>query len=256
MTPYYDHDGITIHHADCRDILSDLDGCAGLAAHAMITDPSYGINYGRATWDDSPETHARLMPWLVAVACEIVRDGWVFVFEAMPNAPRFHEWYPPDYRLFAACKNFVAMYPTEIQFAWDPVVFWRNGKPPGSYRKDVDIVMRDFFVGNIAGEMKDKPDHPSPKTLDTVRYLVLIGSRQGQLIIDPFMGSGTTLLAAKSTGRRAVGIEIEERYCEIAAKRLEQQVLFPVGGEHSELDVERQEGQQIRLLPQDGGEKP
>lgn len=72
----------------------------------------------------------------------------------------------------------------------------------------------------------DRPNHPTPKPLELIRFMVEISARPGSVIVDPFMGSGTTLLAAKLEGRRAIGIEINEDYCEVAANRLSQGVLF------------------------------
>jgi hypothetical protein len=72
----------------------------------------------------------------------------------------------------------------------------------------------------------DKPDHPSPKPLGVMRWLVDRLSFEGDLIIDPFAGSGSTLLAARELGRHVIGIETEERYCELIAGRLAQDVLI------------------------------
>ena len=66
--------------------------------------------------------------------------------------------------------------------------------------------------------------HPTPKPLDLITYMTRLSSRKGATILDPFTGSGTTLRAAKDLGRKAIGIELEERYCEIAAKRMAQEV--------------------------------
>jgi len=73
---------------------------------------------------------------------------------------------------------------------------------------------------------QDRLAHPAVRHLSHVAWLVKWFSDRGETILDPFMGSGTTLRAAKDLGRRAIGIEVEERYCEIAAKRMAQGVLF------------------------------
>jgi len=75
---------------------------------------------------------------------------------------------------------------------------------------------------------RDNVDHPCPKPIQWMQWAVNRSTRPGETILDPFMGSGTTLVAAKQLQRKAIGIEIEEKYCEIAAKRLSQEVLqFP-----------------------------
>ena len=219
MRPYFQDESCTIYHGDCREILP------GLAGDALISDPPFGVAFGRATWADSEAAYPELMAWLVATAGRCVPDGWVFLFQGMPNIGRFHEWFPSGWRLFAACKNFVQMRPTEVQYAWDPVVYWRNGDVKREHRKDAGVVTRDWHVGDVAGALSFPVGHPCPRPLSTCSHIVAIGSRQGQTVLDPFMGSGTTLRAAKDLGRKAIGIEIEERYCEIAAKRLSQQVL-------------------------------
>jgi DNA modification methylase len=81
----------------------------------------------------------------------------------------------------------------------------------------------DIFIHT---ETTENWDHPCAKPIGFWKKLLLRGSvRESDIVLDPFMGSGTTLRAAKDLGRRAIGIEIEEKYCEIAAKRLSQKVL-------------------------------
>lgn len=218
--PYYEdtQSGIVIYHGDCREILPHLTG------DAVVTDPPYGIGWSRATWVDNPDEYPSLIRWLVA-ECQRI-GGWSFVFQAMLNVGRFHEWFPDGWRIFAACKNWAQIRPTGVWHSWDPVVFWNSGPNSGP---NSGIVHRDYHVGNVAGNFKDHNDHPSPRPLDTMRHIVGLAAASGQVVIDPFMGSGATLRAAKDMGRRAIGIEINERYCEMAVKRLAQSAMVLTG---------------------------
>jgi site-specific DNA-methyltransferase (adenine-specific) len=128
--------------------------------------------------------------------------------------------------------------PTEENYAWLRDLLNRRG---GEYlRKDYEDLRKDYeylrrFFDLHAGDQKtdiwefnscrERLGHPTPKPLDMMSFIVRISCRPGGLVVDPFMGSGTTLRAAKDLGRRAIGIELDERYCEIAANRMRQEVL-------------------------------
>ncbi len=117
---------------------------------------------------------------------------------------------------------------------------WNKPNPTpltnNNYLPDTEYIIHTWKSGRLFGEYKDKSryivhpveqndfDHPTVKPIPIVAKLIRLGSIEGEIILDPFMGSGTTLRAAKDLGRKAIGIEIEEKYCEIAAKRLQQEV--------------------------------
>jgi DNA modification methylase len=95
------------------------------------------------------------------------------------------------------------------------------GEPPKSV-KGAHVIPGKCVDADSSGK---QADHPCPRKLKHVEWLVNWWSEPGETVVDPFMGSGTTLVAAKRYGRNAIGIEIEERYCEMAAKRLSQGAL-------------------------------
>jgi DNA modification methylase len=203
---------VTLYLGDCLSILPGLEaGSVG----AVVTDPPYGIGFDRATWADNPDEYASFMRQWIAEAVRIVNEGPLFVWQALLNAPRWHEWFPSDFRIFAACKGFVQYRPTPIQWSWDPVVYWGKvaGKP-SVYRKD-------FHVQNLApfGAFRKRIDHPSPRPLEQVEYIVRLASLQDTTILDPFMGSATTGVACIRTGRRFIGCEIDPGYFAIARDR-------------------------------------
>lgn len=220
MKPYYEESGIVIYNADCREALPSLP-----KVDAVVTDPPYGIGFKYQSHIDTPEGYGEFV-WSVIEMSELLCSAGspVFVWQAMLNVKKFAEWFPRDWRIFAAAKNFVQMRPIAMQFAFDPVlVWWTEGE-----RWSAGTASRDFHIANTSGVISGKTfekSHPCPRPLDQVTHILDQWLRPAGTVLDPFMGSGTTLRAAKDLGRKAIGIEIEEKYCEIAANRLRQEVL-------------------------------
>jgi site-specific DNA-methyltransferase (adenine-specific) len=214
LAPYYDHAGIQIFHGDCRDILPHLP-----KVDLVLTDPPYGIGFAEyASYQDKQEGYVEFIWGVTAEAESHVRDGWVCVFQTAKKCREWHEIFPREYRIIACPKTFVQIFKvTGPTWATDYALLWPVGKPRQKGKG------RDWFVSDTANMRFDR-GHPCARPLAQMRYLTESLSETGDLIFDPFMGSGTTLVAAKNLNRRAIGIEIEERYCEIAAKRLEQEV--------------------------------
>jgi len=204
IKPYYDHNGITIYHGDCLKIMPQLE-----TVDLICTDPPYnvGIDFGDKV-DDKRNDYA---DWC---------DKWFNLLKAdgillTPGIGNLKMWMMKDPRWVIAWTKPNSMKRITIGFnCWEPVLLW--GKPKiNSYR--------DLFE---APTKPNPPGHPTPKPLKLYKQLIKGFTDINQTILDPFMGSGTTLVAAKELGRKAIGIEIEEKYCKIAARRLSQEV-FP-----------------------------
>ena len=217
MKPYYEEDGITIYHGDCREVLPDLERGA---AECLLTDPPYGIGFAEyESHEDDPAEYKSLMRKVVAECIGIIGEGPAFVWQGMKNAHQWHLWFPARFRILAACKSFVQYRGCAIQWSWDPVIHWGNAvcETPHVLRKDWHVQYLAPFGAN-----RPKSEHPCPRPYEQVLYFASL--TDSGTVLDSFAGSGTSLEVAKNLGRRAIGIEIEEKYCEIAAKRLSQKV--------------------------------
>ena len=195
MTPYYEQDGITIYHGDARDV------SALIAYDAILTDPPYGIGikYGDSS-KDTDEAFRDIAEWLADQPVPTVFTVPSTKIHQCPKPQWIGVWHKP--------MTF-GFWSTTFIPHWEALLFYGMPKAARS----------DVWTFNPA-----KPNgHPTPKPIELWREL--LGVIPGDVILDPFMGSGTTLRAAKDLGRKAIGIEIEERYCEIAVKRLQQAVL-------------------------------
>jgi len=221
MNPYYEADGITIYHGDCREVLPNLSG-VGLVA----TDPPYvlGMNYteGKVGWGDlmnSAEFYA----------------GWIGRCLRLTKSNSGAVWVFTSWRAFPilARASYEMGHKIESLLVWDKC--WIGPGGTVGLRPSCELVALFAHPGFQVSD-RGTPDiwrspyssqrangHPAEKPVDLMQQIITAGGEG--VALDPFMGSGTTLVAAKNLGRRAIGIEIEERYCEIAAKRLAQGVL-------------------------------
>lgn len=204
MTPYYQDGSVTIYHGCAEDVLPQIESDS---IDYCVTDPPYGIR--KAEWDAAFPTF-----WMPDAA-RIARRA-LAIMPGVNNVLSCPREIPPfEYRWMLSVEITNGMTRGLMGFGnWIPVlVYGKEGVSLHRHQRDAGSIP-------IVGDM---PDHPSPKPLRAMTW-ILSRFAPGS-VIDPFMGSGTTLLAAKMDGRQAIGIEREEAYCEIAAERMRQQVI-------------------------------
>lgn len=214
MKPYYDRDGITIYHGDARDIVPEIEK-VGL----VLTDPPYAINAGRGEWSAT----AAVAIGLHETAKRVARDGSMLVFTT--TSGRGIEYTQgalggklPLNRLLVWSKTggrSRALSPWQ----WDSVAILAFGKAPKGSAGAGSV-----FVSPAVYERKS--GHPAELPNGIAEWLYAPFDCDGLVTIDPFMGTGRLLEPAARRGRRVIGIEVEEKYCEVAVKRLAKEVLL------------------------------
>lgn len=229
MKPYYDDGQCVIYHGDCRDVAPSL---APESVDLLLTDPPYGMAF-QSGWTAAKQV----------VRSDGVRQGVRILRTALNELePAF----APDMHALVFCHweswpdfydNLCHLFTIRNALVWS-----KTGGGMGDlrheYAKDYEIVLfgarsrgRELNGIRRGAVLEHKrvsgaARHvPFEKPVGLLRGFVERHTPLSALVLDPFMGSGPTLVAAKEAGRKAIGIEIEERYCEIAAKRLAQEVL-------------------------------
>ncbi|KKN46071.1 hypothetical protein LCGC14_0676920 [marine sediment metagenome] len=227
--PYFRDDAVVIYHADCRDILPRMP-----KVDLVLTDPPYGMSensgrrlhayknpaksggrigwqgfteateYGDTTWNHDPLDAASWASLQRVSAGQIVW-GANHLLGVLGKPPRTLVW---DKK----CKNDWEDVFSDCEFGWCSSV-------------GPDRLYRHLWMGAMRAGDNGKRVHPTQKPTQLMAWCLRFYP-DAQTILDPFMGSGTTLRAAKDLGRFAIGIEIEEKYCETAAKRMAQGVLL------------------------------
>lgn len=209
MKPYYQDSAVTIYHGDCREVVPTL-GRFDL----LLTDPPYGVAFeGKATKFHGPQGgylsgDSDAGPSVVKMAIEQCERGIVFTGNRL-----MHDYPKPRDIGCVYCPGGAGVGPWGF-VCFHSILFY--GKRPGGPTSP------SSFTSNAISE---KNGHPCPKPIEWLTWAVAIGSEPGEVLLDPFAGSGTTGRAAKDLGRKAVLIEREEKYCEIAARRMGQEVL-------------------------------
>lgn len=225
IEPYYQEDDITIYHGDCREIMPSLSG-VGL----VVTDPPYVFGIASTAQEGKAGGWGDLMnsaSWYALLLGEFQRlcanqQGAAWIFNSWRSFP------------VLARAAYEARWPIESLLVWDKC--WIGPGGPNGLRPSYELVAL-FRCAGFSIPNRGLPDiwrekwasarpngHPAEKPLPLMARLITESAVDGP-VLDPFMGSGTTLAAAKRIRHQAIGIEIEERYCEIAAERLRQSVL-------------------------------
>ncbi len=225
MKPYYDHAGITIYHGDSREILPDLE------CDAIITDPVWPNASPLLKGSEDP--HGTL-----ADALKHAQARRVVIQLGCCSDPRFLSAVPARFPFHRVCwLKYVpcsyhgrSLITSDVAYAFgEPVAFAEHRRViPGECTSNRGEYTRHVGRNRASGKAviaASELPHPATRHAKHVRWLVQWFSDVNDLVVDPFLGSGTTLRAAKDLGRRAIGIEIEERFCELAASSLSQEVL-------------------------------
>jgi site-specific DNA-methyltransferase (adenine-specific) len=238
MEPYYDDKNIKIYHGDCLEVLEAIE----FSVDAIISDPPFSsgsrTDAGKATrgamvrgkkWDqkwfshDNMATHGFLF-LMRLLCCRLLRST-----NNSATCHFFIDWrmYPNLYGALEASgwivKNLVI---------WDKCHFgmgsnYRNQHELILYAEKGSVLFQKHNVGNVLQFKRANCEHhPTEKPVPLLRELIKASTGDEALILDPFCGSGSTLVAAKECGRRAIGIEISEQFCELAANRSRQNYLF------------------------------
>lgn len=219
MKPYYQDDFVTLYHGDCIE-LADLWTCADV----LVTDPPYG----RAWKQGHLKGHARNAA-SAGIANDTTTDArdraltaWgserqAIAFGDLMLAPPAGTKHVLIYQKDATCGLRGAIGGIRR----DTEAIYLLGKWPSGIGGRTSVFSTRHQITGGHGAVAKAGGHPHTKPGDVMEELVKMTSGT---VADPFAGSGSTLVAAKNLGRRAIGVELEEKYCEIIAKRLSQEV--------------------------------
>lgn len=252
MKPYYQDKWVTIYHGDCREILPQLDikcpycgsddstwgnpcnddyvckDCGKsfnkLQIDLILTDPPYDIHAGHGGGEFGERNHLVLTGGFTNGGCDysFLRD--------------YRNWF-----CFCSRNQLSSLIAIAEQCErWNLLTWCKTNPVPtccNKYLPDVEFIVHGFSASRLFGDMSVKSSyflhscgdkatrHPNEKPVLLLLKLITLGSEKGNLILDPFLGSGTTCYCAKKLNRHSIGIEIEEKYCEIAARRCSQEVM-------------------------------
>jgi site-specific DNA-methyltransferase (adenine-specific) len=213
--PYYSDDLVTLYHGDCLEVTE------WLSADVLVTDPPYGMafvsNYGSgsrrpiandrdaAVRDRTLQLWGNARPWLMFGTWRVARPS---------GTAQVLVWDKTD-------GVGPGMGDLDAAFGTSHEEIYLGGEWRKKTARRGSVIRTAYAMGNPSG-LVARSGHPTPKPTDLMELLLAASSG---VVADPFAGSGSTLVAAKALGRRAIGVELEERYCETAARRLAQDVL-------------------------------
>jgi len=207
MKPYYQDEWVTIYHGDCREILPLI---PDKSIDLVLTDPPYKREYLYLFG----ELARYAMPLMKNGSLLLTLTGHFALDQIIKDMTSYLDFYWIGGRLNSL--GTVARYhPRQMMMGWKPCLWFSRGVAN----------QHSYVFDTISGKRIDRINHEWEQPLELFEYYINKLTETNDLILDPFLGSGTTAYCAKKLNRKCIGIEIEERYCEIAAKRCSQSVM-------------------------------
>lgn len=232
MKPYYQDEWVTIYHGDCLETMSEIeDGSMDI----LVTDPPYNIGkkYGPGTNDKRGlEEYWQWFDEVFSLVSQKVNTGYFYIshsdkgiYTAKPELEKLGLEYIQTLIWWGRNGYSMQLHRKSWSYRHEPILFFCKGDPDPLLVGDKGMWYTSVIeVPRPQSNFSEGRYHPTQKPVNL--YKTLIQRTPGKVILDPFMGSGTSLIAAKGLERKAIGLEIEEEYCEIAAKRCVSAVLI------------------------------
>jgi len=229
MTPYFETKLGKLYHGDCLNIIPELE-----SVDLVLTDPPYGMNYDKM--QDKMSKVGRISnkgKW------KTYDDDWDIkitddCLNAIFNISKNQIIWGGQYYSLKSNQKWLIWNKIQRSVMTDGEMAWT------SFKKGLhifDISRTDAYINKTDGKF-----HPTQKPVQLFQWCLLLLSKINDLILDPFIGSGTTAIACERLKRKWIGIEIGEKYCEIAAKRIEENLTMPERIERSEKDITKKKG--------------
>ena len=209
------------------DCLIEMKKLETASFDAIVTDPPYGIQFHYHNSKDVAASPEEYGDWIkdVLIECNRVAKPGAFMafWQSQTYLKYLWDWFGENIHIYVAAKNFVQLRPSAINYGWDPIVIWyKEGKPlkPETQERSVD-----FFVSNTSSNLRNRgleKGHPCPKSIEQLQILIDNFVISNGIVLDPFMGSGSTGVACANVGRHFNGIEIDKQYFDLASMRIDE----------------------------------
>lgn len=242
-----------IHNGDCMDVMKQM---SDESVDCIVTDPPYGVAFKNGFYDDTTETVLKHMPkWFEQWFRILKENSYVYVFVGVKT---IHQWVQTGVDAGFVFKNIIATRSfnngapapkNNFGFQFQPILVFSKGR--GKNFNEVDFIptsqewLKDKRNKNPKPYTYSYPNwiktewgfasakravgslHPNEKNVDLIKFLIELSTNENDIVLDPFMGSGTTGVACRNLGRDFIGIELDRSYFDIASDRIKQ---LEVGG--------------------------
>jgi len=249
IKPYYEEPNITIYCGDCLEVMKEI---PDKSIDLVLTDPPYniskegnkiqrtyvhynwkrrsdiGLDFGKwdRNWKDDKEYFDWIALWFAECCRAMMEGAWIYIFFDKQKTGLFDLMLAPSLGIKSRCIYVWVKtnpVPSFRKVNWNSGTehIWVGSKGKSKLKNfKLQKYMSNYFLSPTASAYKETK-HPTEKPKKLLKHLIEVNTNQNNMVLDPFIGSGTTLVACKELCRKAIGIEISQEYCDIAIKRLQ-----------------------------------